>query len=130
MKQWLAVADRKVCPARPFIAGRTQLDFRAPTGDNRVSSRFASRLPPLGHSMVGSPPNFSRREFLQTTVAAAAGAALIGTASLGSAAPTLEKKTQKAADTSGKGRIYKAVKWGMIADGGSVLEKFQLQKEL
>jgi hexulose-6-phosphate isomerase len=80
--------------------------------------------------MVGTPPNFSRREFLQTSVAAAAGAALLGTASIGIAAPSPEKKKENSADTSGKGRIYKTVKWGMIAGGGSVLEKFQLQKEL
>lgn len=29
-----------------------------------------------------------------------------------------------------KGRIYKSVKWGMIGTGGSILEKFQLMKEL
>src|SRR5262249_17294691 len=67
---------------------------------------------------------------LQTSVAAAAGAALLGATSPGSAAPTPEKNKDKSTDASGKGRIYKTVKWGMIAGGGSVLEKFQLQKEL
>jgi hexulose-6-phosphate isomerase len=35
-----------------------------------------------------------------------------------------------ASTVAGKGRIYKAVKWGMIEGPGSVLEKFQLQKEI
>jgi hexulose-6-phosphate isomerase len=84
----------------------------------------------MGQSMVDSPLDFNRRAFLRTSAAAAASTAFLSTASLGLAAPKSEKKKQNAADTAGKGRIYKAVKWDMIAGGGSVLEKFQLQKEL
>src|SRR5262249_49806422 len=84
----------------------------------------------VGHSMVGSPLDFSRRDFLRASAATVTSAALLGTASLGLAAPTPESKKEKATNASGKGRIFKAVKWGMIAGGGSVLEKFELQKEL
>jgi hexulose-6-phosphate isomerase len=79
--------------------------------------------------MVSTPSHFSRRKFLQTSAALAAGATLLGKAGRSIADPG-PVSAKKAADTSGKGRIYKAVKWGMIAGGGSVLEKFQLQKEL
>ena len=79
--------------------------------------------------MVTTPPNFSRREFLQTSVALAAGASVLSTAAW-SIADSKPAKSNTHANDSGKGRIYKAVKWGMIAGGGSVLEKFQLQKEL
>jgi L-ribulose-5-phosphate 3-epimerase len=79
--------------------------------------------------MVATPANFSRREFLQTSGALAAGASVLG-AAVQSLADSGAVKEKKLADTPGKGRIYKAVKWGMIAGGGSVLEKFQLQKEL
>lgn len=84
----------------------------------------------MGRSMVGSPLNPSRREFLRTSAAAATSVALLGAAGLSPAAAMTENRKRETADTSGKGRIYKAVKWGMIAGGGSVLEKFQLQKEL
>lgn len=77
--------------------------------------------------MVIEPSHFSRREFLQTSVALAAGATLLGTAGRCIADSRPEKK---AAEIPGKGRIYITVKWGMIATGGSVLEKFQLMKEL
>jgi hexulose-6-phosphate isomerase len=79
--------------------------------------------------MVATPPNFNRREFLQTSVALAAGASVLGTA-VRSIADSGSSKDKKSAENSGKGRIFKAVKWGMIAGGGSVLDKFQLQKEL
>jgi L-ribulose-5-phosphate 3-epimerase len=79
--------------------------------------------------MVATPFNFNRREFLKTSAALAAGATFVGSAARSVAESGTVKET-KHADTSGNGRIYKAVKWGMIAGGGSVLEKFQLQKEL
>lgn len=79
--------------------------------------------------MDSIPSHFSRRKFLQTSAALAAGATLVGKAGRSIADPA-PVKAKKVAETSGKGRIYKAVKWGMIAGGGSVLEKFQLQKEL
>lgn len=69
----------------------------------------------------------SRREFLQTSAAALAGAAILG-ATRKSIARSQSSKTESS--FAGKGRIYKAVKWGMIGGGGSVLEKFRLQKEL
>jgi hexulose-6-phosphate isomerase len=77
--------------------------------------------------MASTPAHVSRREFLQTSATLAAGAGLFGVA-VGSHAATDASRTP--ADESGKGRIFKAVKWGMIGAGGSVLEKFRLQKEL
>lgn len=79
--------------------------------------------------MVAAPPNFNRREFLHTSAALAAGTTILGTA-IRSVADPAAVEEKKPTEVSGKGRIYKAVKWGMIAGGGSVLEKFQLQKEL
>jgi L-ribulose-5-phosphate 3-epimerase len=71
--------------------------------------------------------DLSRREFLQRSAALAAGASLLDT----SGRALADNRTAKHSnDPSVKGRIYKAVKWGMIAGGGSVLDKFKLQKEL
>lgn len=71
--------------------------------------------------------NVSRREFLHTSAALAVGATFLGTASSGLAdsAPAATSS-----GPSGKGRILKAVKWGMIGVHRSVLDKFRLQKEL
>ncbi len=77
--------------------------------------------------MVATPSHCSRREFLQTSAVMAASATLLGAAGISSAKEVAEKEP---ADVSGKGRIYKAVKWGMIGAGDSVLDKFRLQKEL
>jgi L-ribulose-5-phosphate 3-epimerase len=77
--------------------------------------------------MLAPPSHFSRREFLQTSAVMAAGATMLGAAGIGSAKAAADKKP---ADVSGKGRIYKAVKWGMIGAGDSLLDKFRLQKEL
>lgn len=61
----------------------------------------------------------NRRQFLQTTAAVTAGATAL------TASPR-----RAAADEHGAKRIYLSVKWGMIGEGGSVLEKFKLMKEL
>src|SRR6478752_8527734 len=81
--------------------------------------------------MVVTPSSFNRREFLKASTALAVGATSIGSAA------TLLAKQQATKDVSkspleylGKGRIYKTVKWGMIGTTGSILEKFQLMKEL
>ncbi len=64
---------------------------------------------------------YGRRDFLVAT-GGAVGAALIG------AAPALAQ----AAETppANRGRIFKSVKWGMIGEGESVLDKFQLCRDL
>src|SRR6478752_332129 len=81
--------------------------------------------------MVVTPSSFNRREFLKASTALAVGATSIGSAA------TLLAKQQATKDVSkspleypGKGRIYKTVKWGMISTTGTILEKFQLMKEL
>jgi hexulose-6-phosphate isomerase len=77
--------------------------------------------------MVAPPTQLSRRSFLHTS------AALAGGVVLGSPAPTaLGAPASRAtvSGASGEGRIFKAVKWGMIQSAGSVLDKFQLQQEL
>ena len=68
--------------------------------------------------------NCSRRQFLQTSANLMIGIGLPG--------PVASARAESAvdADAVGSGRIYKAVKWGMIQIDGSVQEKFQLQKEL
>src|SRR4051794_41720413 len=71
--------------------------------------------------------DLSRREFLQRSAAVAAGAPLLRRS--GRALADSRSATHRN-DPSGKGRIYKAVKWDMIAGGSSVLDKFKLQKEL
>ncbi|MCI0491451.1 MAG: sugar phosphate isomerase/epimerase, partial [Planctomycetes bacterium] len=58
----------------------------------------------------------------------AAGVATIGRTRL--ARGEIAEAGLAASTVAGKGRIYKAVKWGMIEGPGSVLEKFQLQKEI
>jgi hexulose-6-phosphate isomerase len=70
---------------------------------------------------------FNRREFLQTSIALGAAAPLAGFSPrvLADNSPST-----RAEDTAGKGRIFKAVKWGMIGIEGSVIDKFRLQKEL
>jgi L-ribulose-5-phosphate 3-epimerase len=71
--------------------------------------------------------HFSRREFLHASAALAASATFLGGATSGSADTGPNKS---ATDISGKGRIYKTVKWGMIGIKGSVLDKFRLMKDL
>ena len=77
--------------------------------------------------MAVPPSSFDRRRFLKTS------AALAATAGVLHRVPALAQSNATAASTvaqSGQGRIYKSVKWGMIQAGGSVLDKFRLQKEL
>jgi hexulose-6-phosphate isomerase len=77
--------------------------------------------------MNESSSAFDRREFLQSAAALAAGtgwfAASLNAAAFGDIA-------EAASNPTGKGRIFKAVKWDMIGIDGSVLDKFRLQKEL
>ena len=76
--------------------------------------------------MVATHSHVSRREFLQASTALAAASLSVG----GIPCFADTESSSKATDFAGKGRIYKAVKWGMIRTNGNVLEKFQLQKDL
>jgi L-ribulose-5-phosphate 3-epimerase len=76
--------------------------------------------------MYHVPPSFDRRRFLSSSAAIAAGAALTTPA----ASLFAEIASTSPKSVAGKGRIYKAVKWGMVITDGSVLDKFQLQKDL
>ncbi len=64
--------------------------------------------------------DMNRRAFLRSTVAAAAGAALVGT----------DARRILAADAGAKPRLRKAVKVGMIQEGATFREKFELIKSL
>ena len=76
---------------------------------------------------------FSRRHFVKTAAAGVAVAAVAGTRST-NAEDTDAEDAVEADATKAPGqperRIYRAVKWGMVHDGKTVLEKFKLQKEL
>jgi hexulose-6-phosphate isomerase len=61
-----------------------------------------------------------RRQFLATSAAAFAASML----------PSAVTRAAESSVPENRGRIYKSVKWGMIGGGGSVLEKFELCKEL
>jgi hexulose-6-phosphate isomerase len=78
--------------------------------------------------MPVSRSSFSRREFLQASAALTAGAALHPPSAAALFTPAATPSAAPA--ESAKVRIFKAVKWGMIESGGSVHDKFQLQKEL
>ncbi|MBA4104455.1 MAG: xylose isomerase [Pirellula sp.] len=69
----------------------------------------------------------NRRQFLGRTAAVAA-AGLVST-QLG-AATAADVATAAAAPTQKKLELYKAVKWGMIADAPTVLDHFKICKEL
>lgn len=69
----------------------------------------------------------NRRQFLGRTAAVAA-AGLVST-QLG-AATAADVATAAAPPTQGKLQLYKAVKWGMIADAPTVLDHFKICKEL
>jgi hexulose-6-phosphate isomerase len=78
--------------------------------------------------MPVSRASFNRREFLQASAALTTSAVLLPPSAAALVAPAA---TSSAAPIdSAKGRIFKAVKWGMIETAGSVHDKFQLQKEL
>lgn len=63
----------------------------------------------------------SRRTFLTSGVGAVAAATL---------APPIARAEGGCESAGNTGRIYKAVKWGMISYGETVLEKFELCREL
>ncbi len=65
-----------------------------------------------------------RRKFLQTSLTCAAGAALLPT--LGQTVLAAKPSTSDPA----KERFFTAVKWGMIEHPGTVVEKFQLCKDI
>lgn len=70
-------------------------------------------------------PHATRRTFLTTAATSAAGVFLNVNAHTTEAAIPSDVSNQSHA-----GRIFKSVKWGMVGIKGTVLEKFQLQKEL
>lgn len=79
--------------------------------------------------LVHAMSDTSRRSFLRTAGGMAATGAL--------AAPALRARACAAADAAAAGSmavgrlpLYKAVKWGMIADAPSVAERFRICKEL
>jgi hexulose-6-phosphate isomerase len=75
--------------------------------------------------------NCNRREFLKNSAAFAAGITALGSVELLRVKPLAAEDTSKnPLENAGKGRIYKTVKWGMIGTNGTILEKFQLMKEL
>jgi hexulose-6-phosphate isomerase len=78
--------------------------------------------------MNRSESSFSRREFLRTSTALAAGAAWLGPRCGAHAQAAVAEAAPE--EPSTKGRIYKAVKWDMIGIEGGVRDKFRLQKEL
>ncbi|MDG2185987.1 MAG: sugar phosphate isomerase/epimerase [Mariniblastus sp.] len=82
------------------------------------------------------PKPLTRRNFIHS---AAITSAALGSVTLAPAnwfatasAAMDDFATQRVDETppANRGRIYKSVKWGMIKDGKTVLEKFQLNKEL
>jgi L-ribulose-5-phosphate 3-epimerase len=77
--------------------------------------------------MTNHTMNSSRREFLQANASLAAG--LLVSSTLGENAVAADAAKPATAATKAA-PIYKAAKWEMIEVEGSVLDKFQLQKEL
>lgn len=71
--------------------------------------------------------NVNRREF-----AARAGVAVVGVSALaaGASAPSTSIAAQASNSAEAKPQLYKSVKWGMIEGAPTVLDKFQLCKEL
>src|SRR4051812_9079170 len=68
--------------------------------------------------------DMNRRSFLLTTAVVAAGAAIAGTGATAVAAPAAD------AASSEKLKLRKAVKFGMIGEGATIKEKFELIKSL
>jgi L-ribulose-5-phosphate 3-epimerase len=102
------------------------LDLSCCSGDNQETCPVSPPRQTFSFLMVVTRLSYTRREFLRNSAALAAGATFIGGANAAAAINT----ANSAGDVSGKGRIYKTVKWGMIGIQGSVLEKFRLLKEL
>jgi hexulose-6-phosphate isomerase len=74
--------------------------------------------------------SFPRRRFLQAAATFAAAAALAPRLPLASAAQDAEKKPDPAPKPKPKRTLKKAVGLGMVGEGATVLEKFQLLKDL
>jgi hexulose-6-phosphate isomerase len=74
-----------------------------------------------------SRSSISRRAFLEASAALTTGVTLLPQSA---AAVAAAAASSLGLNDPGRGRIFKAVKWGMIETGGNVLAKFQLQKEL
>ncbi len=78
----------------------------------------------------------TRRQFLGSSLGGALGGALLVGCSDAQSPSTTTKKTDALAPAASKSagekslEIYKSLKWGMIKTPGTVLEKFQLCKEL
>lgn len=72
-----------------------------------------------GHALLPT-----RRHFL------GASAGVLATTTLGWNSTPLQAAPQQESSPANRGRIFKSVKWGMIGEGSSVLDKFQLCKEL
>ena len=81
-----------------------------------------TKNPASPKSSAGDSPTLPRREFLQTA------AAVTATTAITSAALAAEADAND--DAEQPLPILKSVKWGMIRLEASVLEKFQMQKEL
>jgi sugar phosphate isomerase/epimerase len=73
------------------------------------------------------PLDSNRRSFLRASAGVAVGIAISGGSSLTQAETAAAAGTATAPDGR---RIFKAAKWEMIAIEGSILDKFQLQKEV
>jgi L-ribulose-5-phosphate 3-epimerase len=112
----LILAREPITIRKPSPLTSLGIDWRSGQNHNALACRIS--LPSSTHH---------RREFLQASVAFAAGG-LFAPAVKIFAAPTAVQGSPSIA--AGKGRIFKAVKWGMIDLEGGVLDKFRLQKEL
>lgn len=78
---------------------------------------------------MGIKRKVSRRVFVKSSATAIAVATACASPSL-VVAGQQESESKTPESPGNKGKIFKSVKWGMIKSGGSVLEKFKLQKEL
>ncbi len=71
-------------------------------------------------------PRKSRRDFLRHSTGMVAGVTLAPLA----LSSDIGRAAESSEDAINAGRIYTSVKWGMIADPGTVLDKFQLCREI
>ena len=79
-------------------------------------------------SNSGNWRTINRRDFVKDASRAAVSVAAAGVLATNSSAEEVDAVRDE--PTQNKGHIFKSVKWGMIKEGDSVLEKFELQKEL
>ena len=70
----------------------------------------------------------NRRHFVKASASVLASTTVVRLAATTMAGET--ESAQEGNSLGNKGRIFKSVKWGMVGEGETVLEKFQLQKEL